>query len=78
VSTPEGVRLKGGSGTWPSMRRCGGCGGASPFSAKAGEHGGQTRARASVCYEESICIPEWAGDPVEGAVDDGVELGQLR
>jgi hypothetical protein len=45
---------------------------------RTGEHGGQTRARASVCYGESICIPEWAGDPVEGAVDDGVKLGRLR
>jgi hypothetical protein len=31
-----------------------------------------------VCYGELICIPEWAGDPVEGADDDGVELGRLR
>jgi hypothetical protein len=29
-------------------------------------------------HGESICIPEWAGDPVEGAIDDGVELGRLR
>jgi hypothetical protein len=31
-----------------------------------------------VDHREAICIPGGAGDRVEGAVDDGVELGRRR
>jgi hypothetical protein len=45
---------------------------------RAGEHGPKKRARASVDHREAICIPGGVGDRMEGAVDDGVELGRRR
>jgi hypothetical protein len=45
---------------------------------RAGEHKQGRRARAPVGYGESTCVPGWAGDQVEGAVDGEVELGRLR
>jgi hypothetical protein len=45
---------------------------------RAGEHEQGKRARAPVGHGETICIPGWAGDQVEEAVDDEVELGRLR
>jgi hypothetical protein len=42
---------------------------------RAGEHGGQTRARATVSYGESICVPGGAEDQAEGAADGEAELG---
>jgi hypothetical protein len=45
---------------------------------RAGEHEQGRRAQAPVGYGESTCVPGWAGDQAEGAVDGEVELGRLR
>jgi hypothetical protein len=45
---------------------------------RAGEHKQGRRARAPVGYGESTCVPAWAGDQAEGAIDGEVELGWLR
>jgi hypothetical protein len=45
---------------------------------RADEHEQGRCARAPVGYGETICIPGWAGDQVEQAVDGEVELGWLR
>jgi hypothetical protein len=45
---------------------------------RAGEHKQGRHARASVGCGESTCVPGWAGDQAEGAVDGEVELGRLR
>jgi hypothetical protein len=45
---------------------------------RAGEHGPRRGARASVDHREAICIPGGAGNHVERAVDERLELGRLR